>query len=118
MSCRANLAFDTPRAGAAVLRYTLAAAAQSFATAPKRMAMKADANSPFRSQKSTLILAAFLPLVFARAVAADTLVVLNKSDHEAALVDPAAYQVVAKLPTGKGAARSGYLARWPLCIRF
>ncbi|HJY85792.1 MAG TPA: beta-propeller fold lactonase family protein [Candidatus Acidoferrales bacterium] len=64
--------------------------------------MKADANSPFRSQKSTLILAAFLPLVFARAVAADTLVVLNKSDHEAALVDPAAYQVVAKLPTGRG----------------
>ncbi len=30
------------------------------------------------------------------------LVVLNKSDHEAALVDPAAYQVLAKLATGKG----------------
>ncbi len=34
--------------------------------------------------------------------AAQVLVVLNKSDHEAALVDPATYQVVAKLPTGKG----------------
>ena len=30
------------------------------------------------------------------------LVVLNKSDHEAALVDPATYKVLAKLPTGKG----------------
>lgn len=30
------------------------------------------------------------------------LVVLNKSDHEAALVDPETYQVLAKLPTGKG----------------
>jgi len=30
------------------------------------------------------------------------LVVLNKSDHEAALVDPDTYQVLAKLPTGKG----------------
>lgn len=33
---------------------------------------------------------------------ADLLVVLNKSDHQAALVDPASYQVIAKLPTGKG----------------
>jgi YVTN family beta-propeller protein len=33
---------------------------------------------------------------------ADTLVVLNKSDHEAALVDPASYEVVVKLPTGRG----------------
>ncbi len=30
------------------------------------------------------------------------LVVLNKSDHEAALVDPETYRVLAKLPTGKG----------------
>ncbi len=30
------------------------------------------------------------------------LVVLNKSDHEAALVDPATYEVLARLPTGKG----------------
>ncbi len=36
------------------------------------------------------------------AAQAQTLVVLNKSDHEAALVAPANYQVVAKLPTGKG----------------
>jgi YVTN family beta-propeller protein len=28
--------------------------------------------------------------------------VLNKSDHEAALVDPESYQVLARLPTGKG----------------
>ncbi len=34
--------------------------------------------------------------------AAGTLVVLNKSDHEAALVDPATLEVLAKLPTGKG----------------
>jgi len=30
------------------------------------------------------------------------LVVLNKSDHEAALVNPATYEVAAKLPTGRG----------------
>ena len=34
--------------------------------------------------------------------AGDTLVVLNKSDHEAALVDASTYQVAAKLATGKG----------------
>jgi len=33
---------------------------------------------------------------------AQVLIVLNKSDHEAALVDPSTYQVVAKLPTGQG----------------
>ncbi len=38
------------------------------------------------------------------APAADSgvLVVLNKSDHEAAIVDPSTYRVLAKLPTGKG----------------
>ena len=30
------------------------------------------------------------------------LIVLNKSDHQAALVDPQSYQVVARLPTGRG----------------
>jgi YVTN family beta-propeller protein len=49
-----------------------------------------------------LTLTAMLLLAFPLAIAADTLVVLNKSDHEAALVDPASYQVLAKLPTGKG----------------
>ncbi len=49
-----------------------------------------------RSLTLTLLLA--LPLT----ALADVLVVLNKSDHEAALVDPAAYQVLARLPTGKG----------------
>jgi YVTN family beta-propeller protein len=34
--------------------------------------------------------------------AAETLVVLNKSDHDAALVDPASLEVIARLPTGKG----------------
>lgn len=34
--------------------------------------------------------------------AGDTLIVLNKSDHEAALVNPATMQVMGKLPTGKG----------------
>lgn len=33
---------------------------------------------------------------------ADALIVLNKSDHEAALVDPKTLDVVAKLPTGQG----------------
>ncbi|MDA2913891.1 beta-propeller fold lactonase family protein [Acidobacteriia bacterium AH_259_A11_L15] len=36
------------------------------------------------------------------AAGADVLVVLNKSDHDAALVDPNTYQVLAKLPTGNG----------------
>ena len=35
-------------------------------------------------------------------VQADRLVVLNKSDHEAALVDPATRSVLARIPTGKG----------------
>lgn len=34
--------------------------------------------------------------------AADRLVVLNKSEHEAAIVDPATLKVRAKLPTGRG----------------
>ena len=33
---------------------------------------------------------------------AGTLIVLNKSDHEAALVDPTSHEVIARLPTGKG----------------
>jgi len=44
----------------------------------------------------------FLSLPVASAVRADVLVVLNKSDHEAALVDPATLEVIAKLPTGMG----------------
>lgn len=36
------------------------------------------------------------------AAVADVLVVLNKSDHEAALVNPETYEVMAKLPTGRG----------------
>lgn len=34
--------------------------------------------------------------------AADVLVVLNKSDHEAALVDPISLKIMARLPTGQG----------------
>jgi YVTN family beta-propeller protein len=41
-------------------------------------------------------------LVLPLAALADTLVVLNKSDHKEALVDPSTYQVAARLPTGKG----------------
>ncbi|MFQ5664425.1 MAG: beta-propeller fold lactonase family protein [Terriglobia bacterium] len=51
-----------------------------------------------RLRDGLLLFALALPV----GAAADTLVVLNKSDHEAALVNPATYQVVAKLPTGKG----------------
>src|SRR3990172_5689042 len=36
------------------------------------------------------------------AARADVLVVLNKSDHEAPLVDPATLEVLARLPTGRG----------------
>jgi YVTN family beta-propeller protein len=48
------------------------------------------------------LLAGTLALALPLAATADVLVVLNKSDHEAALVDPATYEVLAKLPTGKG----------------
>lgn len=37
-----------------------------------------------------------------RAVAAEWLIVLNKSDHEAVLVDPAKNEVKARFPTGRG----------------
>ncbi len=48
---------------------------------------------------STLVsVVAILP-----AIPADgTLIVLNKSDHQAALVDPSTYEIIAKIPTGKG----------------
>jgi YVTN family beta-propeller protein len=49
-----------------------------------------------------VFLACVCLLVLAAAAAADTLIVLNKSDHEAALVDPQTNQVVAKIPTGRG----------------
>jgi YVTN family beta-propeller protein len=41
-------------------------------------------------------------VALAGAANAQTLIVLNKSDHEAALVNPATLQVVARLATGKG----------------
>ncbi len=48
-------------------------------------------------------LGAVVALAALPSAAADgMLVVLNKSDHEAALMDPETLQVVAKLPTGKG----------------
>ena len=50
-----------------------------------------------RAWLSALVLAA-VP----ETVTADVLVVLNKSDHEAALVDPVSLTVKAKLPTGRG----------------
>jgi YVTN family beta-propeller protein len=43
-----------------------------------------------------------LALGWAGSCAAQWLVVLNKSDHNAALVDPATQQVAMKLPTGQG----------------
>lgn len=50
----------------------------------------------------TRIFTASLILALATPATADTLIVLNKSDHEAALVNPKSLEVVAKLPTGKG----------------
>jgi YVTN family beta-propeller protein len=50
-----------------------------------------------------LLLPAALLLTSVPALAADgLLIVLNKSDHNAALVDPANYKVLATLPTGQG----------------
>ena len=49
-----------------------------------------------------LVLAVFLTAALATPAMAEVIVVLNKSDHEAALVDPATLEVLAKLPTGKG----------------
>jgi YVTN family beta-propeller protein len=46
--------------------------------------------------------AALLVMTTASIATADVLIVLNKSDHDAALVDPAGRKVVARLPTGKG----------------
>src|SRR5262245_4778970 len=43
-----------------------------------------------------------LALLEARVVSADLLIVLNKSDHEAVLVDPATLKPVARLATGRG----------------
>jgi len=47
---------------------------------------------------TTLVLLAAVPVWPADGL----LVVLNKSDHNAALVDPESYEVVARLPTGRG----------------
>ena len=49
-----------------------------------------------------LALSWFSRLPQAPAVSADLLVVLNKSDHEAVLVDPATLKPVARLATGRG----------------
>ena len=43
-----------------------------------------------------------LMLILTGTTVAGTLIVLNKSDHEAALVDPASLEVIARLPTGVG----------------
>jgi len=47
-------------------------------------------------------LGVLLAAALATPAMAGVVVVLNKSDHEAALVDPATLEVLAKLPTGKG----------------
>lgn len=47
-------------------------------------------------------LGAALTLALSGPAAADTLIVLNKSDHDAALVDPSSLEVIARLPTGRG----------------
>ncbi len=50
----------------------------------------------------TWALVTLLAVTLATPALAGVVVVLNKSDHEAALVDPATLEVLAKLPTGKG----------------
>jgi YVTN family beta-propeller protein len=49
-----------------------------------------------------LLLAAAAAMTLAASAAGQTLIVLNKSDHEAALVNPATLEVVKRLPVGKG----------------
>lgn len=48
------------------------------------------------------VLAALALALVPLSAAAQVLIVLNKSDHEAALVDPSTYEVLARLPTGQG----------------
>ena len=67
-----------------------------------------------------------LAAVDAGVAAADLLVVLNKSDHEAVLVDPTTLQTVAKIPTGHGPhevavspdARTAYVANYGMFAVF
>lgn len=54
------------------------------------------------NRSGSLILSLALLLALPVAALTDVLVVLNKSDHELAVVDAASYQVLAKLTTGKG----------------
>jgi YVTN family beta-propeller protein len=49
-----------------------------------------------------LAAAVAVSVALAGAASAQTLIVLNKSDHEAALVNPATFEVTARLATGKG----------------
>jgi YVTN family beta-propeller protein len=51
---------------------------------------------------SALIVAGSVATVPARAAGSGVLIVLNKSDHEAALVHPQTFTVMARVPTGKG----------------
>jgi YVTN family beta-propeller protein len=51
---------------------------------------------------SKIVLATAAILMLVASAAAQTLIVLNKSDHEAALVNPATLAVVKRLPVGKG----------------
>jgi YVTN family beta-propeller protein len=51
---------------------------------------------------SKIVLATAAIFTLAASAAAQTLIVLNKSDHEAALVNPATLEVVKRLPVGKG----------------
>jgi len=52
--------------------------------------------------RNTVFWTLVLLLAMPAAAGDGLLVVLNKSDHEAALVDPNSYEVTAKLPTGQG----------------
>ena len=49
-----------------------------------------------------LAMPVFVLVLGAAPAAADLLIVLNKSDHQAALVDPADHRVITKLATGQG----------------
>lgn len=52
--------------------------------------------------KHRFLTAIVLSLALPALAAAGTLIVLNKSDHDAALVNPDTLEVIAKLPTGQG----------------
>ncbi|TPW17052.1 MAG: hypothetical protein FD130_813, partial [Halothiobacillaceae bacterium] len=52
--------------------------------------------------RGVVLVTLILMMTMSRGVAAEMLIVLNKSDQTAALVDPQSYATITQLPTGPG----------------